>query len=121
MGVEDGGVGERDEWRDGGFGAGRDNDVVGFKLGLSARTRYLHVVRIEKAGGSRHDFDAVSGKLGADDIDLGLDDVERAKGKIGHGDLILPALVDAVNTLILIPGNMQSRFGAGLAWDRSGV
>ena len=119
--VDDGRVVERDQGRDGGFRARGENDVARFKLDLSARARHLHVVRIQKAGGSRHDFDTVAGELSADHIDLGLDDVERAKGKIGHGDLLFHTIVDAVDALILIAGKMQDRFADGLARNRAGV
>ena len=45
----------------------------------------------------------------------------RAKGKIGHGDLFLHAIVDAVNVLVVKAGQMQDRFADRLAGDRSGV
>jgi len=75
----------------------------------------LHVVRIEKAGRSRKDIDAVARKLRANHIDFRLDDVQRAEGKIRHGDLFLHAIIYAVNALILIPGKVQDRFADGFA------
>src|SRR6266849_5152219 len=78
-------------------------------------------MRIDKAGRSRHDFDAIAGKLRANHIDFGLDDVECAEGEISHGDRVLHAIVDAVNALILIPRKMQDRFTDRLARDRAGI
>src|SRR4029077_5614575 len=119
--IDDGLVVERDQRRDGRLRASGDNDVTRFKLGLSPGTRHLHVVRIEKAGGSRDDVDAVAGKLRANHIDFRFDDAQRAKGKIRHGDLFLDAIVDAIDALILIPGKVQDRFADGFAGNGAGV
>ena len=81
----------------------------------------MHVARIRKAGDARYDFDAVSRKLRADHVDFGLDDVEGPEREIGHGDRLFHAIVEAVNTLILISGKMQHRFADRLAWDRAGI
>ncbi len=119
--IDDGLVVERDQGRNGGLRTCRNDDVGGFKLGLSARTGDLHVVRIQKAGGSRHDFDAVAGQLRANHIDLRLDDVEGPEGKIGHGDRVFHAIIDAVDALILISGKMKDGFADGLAGDCASV
>src|SRR5260370_2729953 len=112
---------ERNERRNRGFRAGSDDDVSGWQFGLSARTRHLHVVMIEKAGGDRKHVDSVARKLRANHIDFRLDDIESAEREISHSDRLLHAIIDAVNALVLIPGKMQNGFADGLARDRAGI
>src|SRR5262249_21235476 len=101
--------------------AGRDDNVFGLKFGLPARVGHLDAVGIEKARRSGDHFDAVARKLGANYVDLRLDDVERAEGKISHGAGFLHAVVYAVHALVLIGGKVQHGFADGLAGDGAGV
>src|SRR5260370_33015069 len=119
--IDDGPVVERDERRNRRFRARSDDDIVRLQFGLSAGIRYLNLVRIDKAGCSREDVDAIAGKLRASHIDFRLDDVERAKGEIGHGDRFLHAIIDAVDALVLVAGKMQDGLTNGLAGNRTGI
>jgi len=74
-----------------------------------------------KTGHPGENVDAVAGKLRADHIDFGFDDVEGAEGEICHGDLFLHAIVDAVDALILIARKMEDGFADGFAGDGAGV
>src|SRR5712675_2347375 len=81
----------------------------------------MNVRRIGKAGQPVKDFDSIARELRANDIDFGFDDVLRAKGKIGHADLILHTVVYAVNILVIEAREMQHRFANGFTGNRSSI
>jgi len=81
----------------------------------------MNVRRVGKAGHAGKDFNAIARELRANDIDFCFDDVLCAKGKIGHADLILDAIVHAVNVLVIKAREMQHGFANRLTRNRSRV
>src|ERR1700728_1584107 len=81
----------------------------------------MDVMIVCETGHAADDFDAVAGKLGLGDIDLSLDDVLDAEGKIGHGDLFLHAVIHAVDGAVVVAGEMQDGFAHRFAGDGAGV
>ena len=65
--------------------------------------------------------DAVAGELRLRDVDFGLDHVLHAEGEVRHGDLFLDPVVDAVDALVAVAGEVQHGFAHGLAGDGAGV
>src|SRR6185437_3507001 len=79
------------------------------------------MMRIHEARDAEDHLNVVARKLRLRDIHFGLDDVLHAEGEIGHRDLFLHAIVDAVNALEMIPGEMQHGLPHRFAGDRSGI
>ncbi len=107
--------------RVGRLGAGGDDDDGRFEVGLAARVLDADVGGVEEAGAAVDHFDAVARQLRLGDIDFGLDHLVDAEAQVGHGDLFLDVVIDAVDALKLEAGEMQHGFAHGLAGDGAGV
>src|SRR5581483_9389640 len=66
-------------------------------------------------------FNAISRKLGLCNVDFRLDNVLDAEGKIAHRDLLLDAIADAVNVLVVVAGKMQDGLPHCFARDGAGI
>ncbi len=66
-------------------------------------------------------LDVVARQLRLDHVHLGLDHVLDPEGQIRHGDLFLDAIVDAVDVLVVVAGQVQDGLAKGLAGNRAGV
>ena len=51
----------------------------------------------------------------------GFDNVLHTEGEVGHGDLFLHAIVDAVNVLVVVAGEVQHGLAQRFAGNGSGV
>src|SRR4029077_10957942 len=98
-----------------------DYDVGGFIVRLILGAHHVNVRGVGEAGDSGKDFDAVARKLRANYVDFGFDDVLRAEGQVGHGDLILHAIVHAIDVLVVETGEVQHRLANRFAGDRTRV
>ena len=65
--------------------------------------------------------DAVARELRLGHIDFGLDDRLDAEGQVGHGDLFLDPVVDAVDGAVVVAGEVQNGLAHGLGGDGAGV
>src|SRR3984893_12372869 len=81
----------------------------------------MNVSGVGETGHACQYFDAIARELRADNVDFGFDDMLRAERKIGHGDLILHAIVHAVDVLVVETGEMQHRFTNCLTGNCAGV
>ena len=68
-----------------------------------------------------HHIDAVARQLRLGHVDLGSDHRLDPEGQVGHGDLLLHTVVDAVDRAVVIAGKMQNRLAHGLRGDGPGV
>ena len=100
------------------LGARADDDVGGFIIRLILGADHVNVRGVGEAGHAGQHFDAVARELRANDVNFGFDDVLRAEGKIGHGDLILHAIVHAVDVLVVESGEVQDRLANRFARNR---
>ena len=64
---------------------------------------------------------AVAGELSVDDVGLRLDHVQDPERQVRHGDLLLHPVVDAVDVLVEVAGEVEDRLPHRLAGDRAGV
>ena len=119
--VDDGAAVDGHLGRGGGLGADGDDDVVGFERGFSLRACDAHLVGIDEAGDAVDHVDAVARELGLGDVDFGLDDGLDAEGQVGHGDLFLDPVVDAVDGAVVVAGEVQHGLAHGLGGDGAGV
>ena len=76
---------------------------------------------VHKPRGTVDHFDAIARKLGLGDVGFSLDDVLDAEAQVPHGDLFLHAVADAIDALILEPGEVQHGLAHGLAGDGAGI
>ena len=60
-------------------------------------------------------FDVVARQLGLDHIHFGFDHMLDAKSQVRHGDLVLDAIVHAIDVLVVIAGKMKHGLAEGLA------
>ena len=74
-----------------------------------------------EAGHAGEHVDPIPRKLRLGHIDLGLDHVLDAEGKIRHRDLFLHAIVHAVDGTVVIAGEMQNGFAHRLAGNGAGI
>ena len=72
-------------------------------------------VRIDKARDPADEFDVVARQLGLDHVHFGLDHVLDAKRQVRHGDLVLDAIVHAIDVLVVIAGQVKHRLAEGFA------
>ena len=72
-------------------------------------------MRIDEARDPGDEFDVVARQLGLDHVDFGLDHMLDAKRQVRHGDLVLDAIVHAVDVLVVIAGEMKHGLAKGLA------
>ncbi len=98
-----------------------DDDGLGLEIGLAAYAFHTNVRGIEEAGAAEHDFHAVARELRLGDVHLGLDHLVDPETEVGHGDLFLHVVVDAVDALVLEAGEVHDGFAHGLAGDGPGV
>ena len=112
---------DRDGRRLGGPGPGRDHEGVALARELAARALDLDRVRIDEAGRSLQDRDAVAEQLRLRDVELVLDHLLDPERQVRHGDRVLHAVVDAVDALIQEARQVQHRLPHRLARDRAGV
>jgi hypothetical protein len=98
-----------------------DDDVVGLVAVRSAHALHVDVMIVFKTRHPVEDFHSVARELGLGHVDLGLDDVLHAKGKIGHSDLFLYAIIHPVDRAVVVAREMQHRFAHRLAGDGAGV
>ena len=103
------------------LGAGGDDDV--FRLvGLGATlVGHFHMGGVFKAGHPREHIDAIARKLRLGHVNLGLDHVLNAEGKIRHRDLFLHPVIHAVNGTVVVAGEMHHGFTHRLAGDSAGI
>ena len=103
------------------LGPGGDDDVLRL-VGLGAAfIGHLHVVGVFEAGDARQYIDAIARELRLGDIDLGLDHVLDAEGKVRHRDLFLDLVVHAIDGTVVVAGEMQHGFAHCLAGDGAGI
>ena len=76
---------------------------------------------IDESGRSIEHRDAVPEQLGLRNVELVLDDLLDAEGKVGEGDVVLHPVVDAVDALVEEAGQVQHGLPHGLARNRAGV
>jgi hypothetical protein len=119
--IDDGPAVDGDLGRGGRLGADGDDDAIGFEGGFSFRASDMDVVRIDEAGDAVDDVDAVAGKLGFGDVDFSFDDGLDAEGQVGHGDLFLDAVIDAVDGAVVVAGEVEDGLAHGLGGDRAGI
>ena len=119
--VDDGAAVDGHLGRAGGLGADGDDDAVGFEGGFGLRAFDADLVGIDEAGDAVDDVDAVAGELRLGDVDFGLDDGLDAEGQVGHGDLFLDAVVDAVDGAVVVAGEVEDGLAHGLGGDGAGV
>ncbi len=103
--------------RRGRLGAGRDDNVFGAESLLLTRVGYPHRVRIDKTRDAGDQLDIVARQLGLDHIHFGLDHMLDAKRQVRHGDLVLDAIVHAIDVLVVIAGEMKYGLAEGFAGD----
>ena len=77
--------------RVGRLGAGGDNDVFRLVDLRAALVGHFHVGAVFEAGHSSEHIDSIARKLRLGHVDLGLDHVLDAEGKVRHRDLFLHA------------------------------
>ena len=107
--------------RFGRLGAGSDHNRGGFIVGLSQRTQHAEMRRIDELRHARNHIDAVSRKLRLRHIDLGLDHMLDPEQQIRHRNFFLHAVVDAVDVLVMVAGQVQHGFPHRLAGNGAGV
>ena len=116
--VDDGLAVHRDFGRDRRLGSGRDDEglrlVIGDRAGGAGDAQMRG---IDKRAGAAVDVDAVARKLRLGDVDFGLDHVLDPEEQVRHRDLVLHAIVDAVDVLVIEAGEVQHGFAHGLARD----
>ena len=72
-------------------------------------------MRIDKARDPADQFHVVARQLGLDHVHFGLDHVLDAKRQVRHGDLVLDAIIHAIDVLVVIAGKMKHGLAKGLA------
>ena len=73
------------------------------------------------AGPPEHDFHAIACKLRLGHIHFRLDHLVDPEAQVGHGDVFLDVVTDAVDALVLEAGEVHHRLSHGLARDGAGV
>ena len=119
--VDDGAAVDGHLGRGGRLGADGDDDAVGLQRGLGLRAFHVHLVRIDEAGNAMDHVDAVARELRLGHVHFGLDHRLDAEGQVGHGDLFLHPVVDAVDRAVVVAGEVQHRLAHGLGGDGAGV
>ena len=76
---------------------------------------------IDEAGFGREHGDAVAEQLRLRDVELVLDHLLDPERQVRHGDLLLHAVVDAVDALVLEAGQVQHGLAHRLARDGARV
>ena len=78
-------------------------------------------MRVDKRGASEERLDVVARELRLGDVDFGLDHVLHPEGQVGHGDLFFYTVIDAVNALVLVAGEVQYGLAQGFGGNGAGV
>src|SRR5580700_4147381 len=119
--VDDGAPVHRNRGRNGRARAHGDHDMVGLVGIHPTHSVHVNVVIVFEARDAVDHFHAVARELRLGYVDLRLNDMLHAEGKIGHGDLFLHAVVHAVDGAVVVAGEVQHGFAHGLAGDGAGV
>src|ERR1700682_5673993 len=85
------------------------------------RVGNLQVMRIDETGSAAQHVDAISRELCDGYINLSLDHLVYAEGKIGDGYLFFHTIADAVDALVLIAGEVHYGFAHRLAGNGTGI
>src|SRR5262245_47432272 len=76
---------------------------------------------VQKAGGSGQYIDFVANQLGPGDIRFGLDYMLDPESQVRNRDLFLDPIVDSVDVLIVVAGQMKYRLPHRLAGNGARV
>src|SRR5579883_1370456 len=101
--------------------SGGDDDGVGGSGLRAAGTIHLQRMRVNEFGRAADQLNVVARQLALDDIDLSLDHVLDAQRQVGHRDLVLNAVVYAVDILVVVAGEVKDSFAEGFAGDGAGI
>ena len=77
--------------------------------------------RVQKTGLSGDHFHPVARQLRLGHVDFRFDHLIDPEPQVRHGDLFLDAIVDAVDALVLEPGEVHHGLPHGFAGDGAGV
>ncbi len=119
--VDDGAAVDGNFGRVGRFGADGDDDAVGFEGDVPLRAFDADLMGIDEVGDAMDNVDAVARELGLGDVHLGFDDSLHAEGQVGHGDLFLDPVIHAVESAVVVTGEVQNGFAHGFGGDGAGV
>src|SRR5208282_1635891 len=98
-----------------GFGAGGDDDVLGFKFAEAVGVVDADVMRAGEASGAVNYGDVIAFELALNDSDFIFDHVLHAEIEVRHGADVFAVVIGAVKILIVKAGEMQDRLAHGLA------
>ncbi len=101
--------------------ARRDHDLVRLDLRRGLEARHRERVRRREPRGSGDQRDAVSPHLGADDLDLALDDGRASEEEVLGGDVLLHGVGRAVHPALGEAREVEHGFAEGLRRDRARV
>ena len=121
VGIDDGVVVEGNLGRPSGFSPDGDDDHVRTMFSRRAGMLNEEPVRIDEAGLSEDQIDAVARHLVLHDLNFVLDDVVGAKGEIFDRDRLFQAIFGSVQGALAEPREIQDRFAKGFAGDGAGV
>ena len=104
-----------------GIGPDGDDDHVRTMFSRRASLVNEEPVRIDEAGLSEDQIDAVARHLVLHDLNFVLDDVVGAKGEIFDRDRTFQAIFGSVQGALAEPRRYRTRFAEGFAGDGAGV
>src|SRR4029453_1783913 len=96
-------------------------DVRTLELLLPVDAFHPDVIPVDEGGNAVNHFDAVARELVLCHRGFGLDHLVAPEPQVEHADLVLDAVIDAVDALVLEAGEVQHGFPHRLARDRAGV
>ncbi len=91
------------------------------KVCSPARVRHPHGVGIDKARDPADQLNVVARQLRLDDVHFGLNHMLDAKRQVRHGDLVFYAVVNAIDVLVVIAGQMKHGLTKGFAGNCAGI
>jgi len=121
VGIDDRVIIEGDVGRPGRHCPYCDDDHVGIMFGRRAGLLNEKPVRIDKAGLSKDQIDAVARHLVLHDLNFVLDDVVGAKREIFDRDRFFETIAGSIQVALAEPREVENRFSEGFAGDSTGV
>src|SRR5258708_21922416 len=103
------------------FGSGGDDDCLRTVRLLASDAVNLDSVRIYELRNAVDHFDVVARQLRLDHIDFGLDHVLDPERQVLHRDLFLDPVINTVDVLVVVAGEMQHGFADSFAGNSAGV
>src|SRR5450631_1312675 len=119
--VDDGAAVHRHLGRAGRLGSHSDDDVIGFESGFSLRACDMDMRGVDEVGDAMDNVNAVARKLRLGYVDFSFYDCLDAEGQVGHGDLFLDPVIDAVDGAVVVAGEVEHGLAHGLGGHGAGV